>query len=283
MQVVYVDVLIILNTYVNFALLRLAAFISGTSVKRMRLLLSALLGGVYSLIILADGIPDAVSLLLKIAVSALMTLVAFGYANTFAYIKKLGTFLFVSFLFAGLMFALWFFIKPENMLYNNTTVYFRFDTMTLLIATTVCYVILRVLYLIIEKKAPKGHIYEITVYIAENEVVCNALLDSGNSLKDYFTSLPIVTVDRSLFGFIPSDTEKIPPTLKPRYVPINTVSGDGILLTVRPDKVRIRGLGCDFETSELLIGLSDSKIKNGEFEAVLPYETVLMREEKNHV
>lgn len=283
MQVVYVDVLIILNTYVNFALLRLAALISGSEVKRLRLLFSSLLGGVYSLIILADDIPTALSLFLKCAVGALMVAVAFGFKSASSYIKRLGSFLFVTFLFAGLMFALWIFVKPETMLYNNTTVYFQFDTLTLLVATTACYVVLRCLYFIVERKAPKGHIYEITVYIDGNEISCRALLDSGNSLRDHFTSLPIIAVDRTLFDFFPNDISKIPTALKPRYVPINTVSGDGLLLTVRPEKVRIRGVGCDFETKELLIGLSDSKIKNGDFEAVLPYETVSLREEKNHV
>ncbi len=282
MQVVYADVLIILNTYVNFALLRLASLISSANASRIRLLISALTGGVYSLIILVDGIPDAVSVLLKIAVSVLMTLIAFGYNNFHMYAKRVLSFIFVSFLFAGSMFALWIFVRPDTMLYNNATVYFQFDTMTLLIATTVCYAILRFICLIIDRKAPKGYIYDLTVYIDDKTVSCKALLDSGNTLKDYFTSLSIVTVDSTKFSFIPNDIEKIPPHLKPRYVPVNTVSGDSVMLTVKPERVRIKGINCDFETKDLLIGLSYSKIKNGDFDAVLPYETVQMREEKNH-
>lgn len=283
MQVVYADVLIILNTYVNFALLRLSSLISGANVSRLRLLLSALLGGVYSLIILVDDIPEVLSLFLKLAVSALMTLIAFGYKSFLMYAKRFSAFIFVSFLFAGLMFALWIFVRPDTMLYNNATVYFQFDTLTLLITTTVCYTILRVMCLIIDRKSPKGHIYEITVYMADEKVTCRALLDSGNSLKDYFTSLPIVTVDSSKLSFISNDIEKIPPELKPRYVPINTVSGDGLLLTVRPEKVRIKGVGCDFETRDLLIGICNSRIKNGDFDAVLPYEISDQWEEKNYV
>lgn len=283
MQVVYADVLIILNTYVNFALLRLASLITGSNASRLRILLSALFGGVYSLIILADGVPPWLSLLLKAAATALMTLIAFGYKNFLSYAKRFSAFLFASFLFAGLMFALWVFVKPETMVYNNATVYFGFDTMTLLIATTACYAVLRVLCLAMEKKAPKGHIYEITVYIAGRAVKLNALLDSGSSLRDFFTALPIIAVDGSEFGFLPDSITEMPSDLKPRLVPINTVSGDGTMLTVRPDRVRIRGVGCDFETKDLLIGLSRSKIKNGDFEAVLPYGIMEQRGVKNHV
>lgn len=283
MQIVYADVLIILNTYVNFALLRLASLITGAGSSRLRLFLSALFGGVYSLIILCDGLPSWLSLSFKAAATALMTLIAFGYKNFSAYAKRFSAFLFVSFLFAGLMFALWTLVKPETMFYNNATVYFGFDTMTLLIATTVCYAVLRVMCLVVEKKAPKGHIYEITVYILGREVTLNALLDTGSSLRDFFTSLPIVAVDSSEFGFLPSDIAEMPPELKPGIVPINTVSGDSAMLTVRPEKVRIKGLDCDFETKDLLIGLSRSKIKNGDFEAVLPYGIMEQREVKNHV
>ncbi|MGN1117396.1 MAG: sigma-E processing peptidase SpoIIGA, partial [Acutalibacteraceae bacterium] len=44
MQTIYADVLVILNTYVNFALLRLTALIDKSKVKRLRIFLGALLG-----------------------------------------------------------------------------------------------------------------------------------------------------------------------------------------------------------------------------------------------
>lgn len=270
MQVVYADVLIILNTYVNFALLRLTSLISSDGANRLRLLLSALFGGVYSLIILVD-IPQWLALFLKTAICSLMTLIAFGYGGLRPYIKKTATFLFVTFLFAGVMFALWLFLRPDTMLFNNATVYFGFDTMTLLIATSVCYVLLRFMYFIIEKRAPKGYIYRLTVYIDGTQIVCDALLDSGNALKDYFTSLPIIAVDKSLFGFLPEKVEDIPPKYKPRYIPVNTVSGDGMMLIIRPNKVKISGAGGTFETENVLVGLSETKIKNGDFQAILPY------------
>ncbi len=283
MQVVYADVLIILNTYVNFALLRLTSLISSTGASRWRLFLSSLFGGVYSLIILVDGISSFVSFILKVSVCALMTLIAFGYGDIRRYIKKTLAFLFVNFLFAGAMFALWIFVRPDTMLFNNATVYFQFDTLTLLTATSVCYAVLRFIYFIIEKRAPKGHLYTLTVEIANKKVTCDALLDSGSSLKDYFTSFPIIAVDRSVFDFIPMKIEDIPANLKPRYVPINTVSGDSLMLTVQPDKVRILGVGEDFETEEVRIGLSDTKIKNGDFQAVLPYTIFETRGEKTYV
>lgn len=271
MQVVYADVLIILNTYVNFTLLHLTSLISSTGASRLRMLLSALFGGVYSLIILVDGIPAIASFLLKAAVCALMSAIAFGFKGLHPYIKRTAAFLFVSFLFAGVMFALWLLVKPETMLFNNATVYFQFDTVTLLVATTVCYGVLRLLYFIIEKRAPKGHIYNLTVSVDGRQVDCNALLDSGSSMKDYFTSLPIIAVDRSLFKFIPKKIEDIPSYLKPRYAPIATVSGEGMMIIFRPEQVRIRGVDCDFVTKDVYIGLSETKIKNGDFQAVLPY------------
>ena len=74
LMVIYADVLIILNTYINFILLRLSGYFVGAEINRLRLFSGALAGGVYSLIILADGMSRGVSVILKIAVSALIVI-----------------------------------------------------------------------------------------------------------------------------------------------------------------------------------------------------------------
>ena len=52
-QVIYVDVLIFLNTIITFIILLTTVEISGVSPKTFRLLTGSLLGGIFSLIILA--------------------------------------------------------------------------------------------------------------------------------------------------------------------------------------------------------------------------------------
>lgn len=272
--IIYADVLIILNTYINFILLRLSAFFVGSEISRLRLFAGAFLGGIYSLIILVDGMPDWVSSLLKILSCALIVLISFRHHNVRSFLRSFLSFFVVSFVFAGLMLALWISVSPDTMMYNNGAVYFGFDTMTLLLTTTVCYVVLRAIYFFIEKRTAKASLYYIEIYTLDEVIKCRALLDSGNSLRDYFTSLPVILVSQERLSKVLSEdnfqNKEIQKQLKIRYIPFSTVGGDGVITVFRPKKVRIYGVGCDFETDRILIGESKTKIKNGEFEAILP-------------
>ena len=147
MQTIYADVLVILNTYVNFALLRLTALIDKSKVRRLRIFLGALLGGFYSLIILCENIGDFTIFLSKAVVSVLMVLIAFGFDSLKGFLRSFAVFFGVSFGFAGLMLALWLFAAPNSMVFNNGTVYFNFDTMTLLILTALSYALVRLIFL----------------------------------------------------------------------------------------------------------------------------------------
>lgn len=275
-MIIYADVLIILNTYINFILLRLSAFFIDAEVSRLRLFSGALFGGVYSLIILVDGMPDGLSALLKILVCALIVLISFRQHNIKTFLRSFLSFFVVSFVFAGLMLALWIFVSPDTMMYNNGAVYFGFDTMTLLVTTTVCYAVLRVIYFFIEKRSAKASLYHIEIYVLDEVIKCRALLDSGNSLKDYFTSLSVILVsEEKLCKILSNDNinnDEMQRKLKIRYIPFSTVGGDGVITVFRPNKVRIYGIGCDFVTDRVLVGQSKTKIKNGEFEAILPHD-----------
>jgi hypothetical protein len=58
--------------------------------------------------------------------------------------------------------------------------------------------------------------------------------------------------------------------LKIRYLPCNTVSGSKLLPVFKADMVRIKGITADFNVKGVMIAVSDEKIKNGEFQALLP-------------
>lgn len=268
MQTVYVDVLIILNTYVNFALLRITGIIGKRKLNRLRLFLGALLGGIYSLVILLDGIPEFASFFMKLAVCGFMVLVSYGGHGAVAFIKDGAVFLGVSFAFAGIMLALWLFKAPEGMLFNNGEVYFRFDIMMLLVFTVLAYAAVRIIYFFGEKRAPKGSIYDVEIFLGEEKIYCRGLCDSGNGLRDYFTSLPVILVSPGKIKGLDEKSAGI------RLIPCSTVTGNELIPVIRPQKVRIRGTDRDFFTKDVLIGISKTKINNGEFDAILPFETV---------
>lgn len=137
---VYADVLIILNLFVNYFLLLGCKILLRREVKRARLLLGACVGAVYSLIIFALAVGSVLSVLLKLLVSVLITLCAFGYGGLKSFLSACGSLFGMSFVFGGLMFALWIFVSPNGMVYKNGAVYFNISLLFVCFATVICYI-----------------------------------------------------------------------------------------------------------------------------------------------
>lgn len=275
--VVYADVLFIINVYITYALLMLTALFLGLTPKRIRLLFSGVLGGLSSFLILIPGINEVVSGFIRLLLCFIFCLAAFSYRGIRQLIRQLSVFLGVNFLFAGLMFALWYFVSPSAVYYNTGVVYFDIDALSLIIITAVCYFVIKVFGAFARLKTPENTLYDVTVSIMGEETQLRGFLDTGNSLKDPFTSSSVIVVSRDcLKKYFPSDKpvneiiEKSP--LKIRYLPCSTVSGSRLLPVFKCDNVRIKGISADFTLQGVMIAVSDESIKNGDFQALLPMD-----------
>lgn len=278
MQTIYADVLVILNTYINFALLRLTALIDRKKVSRLRLFLAALTGGFYSLIILVEENKNPLFFILKIAVSVLMLFIAFGFISPRRFFRSFAVFFGVNFIFAGLMFALWLFAAPEGMIFNNGMVYFNFDTMTLLVLTALSYALVRLIFLFAEKKTASSAICEIEITLCGKVIKCPALCDSGSSLRDWYSSRPVILISPELLSDIPDSFFE--DETKSRLIPAVTAGGETLIRIFRAESIHIKATGCEAKNPDAYIGISNTKIKNGEFRAVIPHEMIEEAREK---
>lgn len=271
MQVVYADVLIIVNIYINFILLRLSAAVSRRECKGVRLFAASAVGGMYSLIILVPSVPEWAITVSKFAVGILMLLLAFGFRNRRAFFRLVGSFLLVDVGFAGLMLALWLIFSPESMLYCCGIVYFQINTLTLLILTVICYAALSLISRLIAFKMPKNSVYGLKVYFDSSEFSFHAFLDTGNALSEPFSGYPVIIVSpdvtnsagTGLADFL-EQSERLP-----RMIPCSALGKTTALTAYKPDAVRISGIKADFETKAVYVALSRDKILNGEYTALL--------------
>ncbi len=273
--IIYADVLFILNVYITYALLMLSALFLGLTPKRMRLLFAAVLGGFSSFLILIPELSAALLGLLRPVLCLVFSVVAFSYKGVKQLIRQTLIFLCVNFAFAGLMFALWYFVSPSAVYYNSGIVYFDIDALSLIIITAICYFVLKVFGSLTRLKTPKNTIYDVTLNIMGDEIPLRGFLDTGNSLKDPFTSADVIVVSRSsLARYFPlnrSISEIIETSeLKIRYLPCRTISGSKLLPVFKAQKVRIRGITADFTLEGVMIAVCDESIRNGDFQALLP-------------
>lgn len=285
---VYVDVLLTVNLFVNYALLLCTSMIMKNGASRWRVLLGAAVGSVYGLIIFLPQIPHIAELVIRIAASALIVFCTFGFKNIRYFLRCFFTFFAVSFAFGGIMFVLWVTVAPVGMVYNNGAVYFNINLTVLAISTVVCFAVVSLISRFASRRAPKNSVYKIHIDNCGETVAGTALCDTGNSLRESFSGYPVVIGEYgALEKIIPESVreyidnpEKITPSTDLRLITHNTVSGLGILPAFRPEKIIIQSISKEIKTDKVYIAVTKNNLAGGEYEFILNPD--LFDEEKSY-
>lgn len=270
-EVIYADVLVVLNIYVTYALLSLTGIICRKKRSPLRLLLSSAVSGLYSLVILVPYLNEVLLSVSRIPFALLLVYIAFSFSEKRVFLRLSFCFFAVSFAFAGLMLCLWLFFSPQGMYYNNGIVYFNIDTVTLVLLTVVCYLLLSLSHRFIKSKVPQNTIYDCEIYYGEKVACCHCFLDTGNSLTDPYTGNPVVIINKDKIADLPEGNElNNNLNIGFRLIPCSTVSGKKLLLSFKSEKIRVKGLSADFSREDVTIAVTDEKIRGGSFDGILP-------------
>ena len=274
---VYADVLLIINLFVNYALLLCSARIMKKRVKRFRILLGAVVGSVYGLVILLPEIPKPLELIMRIAVTALIVFCTFGYTNPQKFLRCFFTFFAVSMGFGGVMLVLWLTVAPVGMVYSNGAVYFDINIGILAVSTVVCFAVISLISYFIERRAPKKSSAIVTVTVNGKSVKLNAITDTGNSLKESFSGYPVAVAEKSeLQSILPKPIIDYYENLNInaensgiRLIIHKTVSGTGVLPAFRPDSVEIKTVSRTIKNERIYIAVTDKNLAGGEYSMLL--------------
>jgi len=285
-NVIYLDVLLLLNLFVNYFLFLSAGFLLHQKPKRWRLIAGAAIGSLSSLLILFDGISDWIITLIKLPLAALLVWIAFGASRKGLYLKLVLTFLGVSFVFGGVMFAVWVFASPSGMYMNNGVVYFHISALTLVLGTLVAYLAIRIIGYLFDHRVRKNEIRRFIVSVDGKETVVDGLLDTGNQLSDSVGGLPVVVCElSSILPIIPPDLQECfrsggkrgveslelhSWSSRVRMVPYGTIGKGGVLIAFRPDRFYLLSKDGKAEPEKkVLIGVTTQILSQGEYQAVL--------------
>lgn len=274
-QVIYADVLFIINAYINYALLVLTELISGVKTSRLRVALAALLGGLYSLIILIPGISDLAIGLSRLPFAIILVFAAFKVRHIRMFLRLFCSFFLTNFIFAGLMLALWYFVSPQNMYLSAFVVYFDIEPIALITMTAICYFTIKFINTFVRVKQPKNTIFTLKLHINDKVIVLPALYDTGNNLFDPFTGRPVIIVSAGSLKDVFPDENRIYESATAlgfalRYIPCTVLGGDMLLPCFSLERVQIKGIEISLGAANVVIAVTKSKIKGGEFSALLP-------------
>ena len=266
MQVIYVDVLFLMNFSSDFLILSLTSRLLRRDCAKIRLFLAAALGGIYAILatLFLSGVIASVATAIALG---LMVLLSFGYGNAPRYLRTVLSVWLLATLFGGITTLVW--SKLREYLGENPV---RADTG----AKLVFFLLLSVLGYLLVRLAARlsgvGHDGSVRVRISlgDSRRNCELLLDNACFLREPLTGKAVIILSRqSALGLLPdavvSAKEEETPTLhgeqRRRYYPIicKTVGGRRLLHGYRPDRVELLSSGKRRELS-VLVAVGDAAV-----------------------
>ncbi len=260
-MVIYVDVLFVVNFFINYFLLGVTAKFSKFNPKTFRLILASALGGAYSLIILADNIGVIVLWASKLIVAALMLLVAFSYHRVKSFALSFLIFAFVNLIFLGMIIGVCITFNPQSVAVHNSVVYFDISARGLLFCAFVAYLLSCIVVRIHNRRLLKREIYSITIFANNQQVTLYAFLDTGNKLREPFSDTPVIIADKSKVAHCATNKNI-------RLIPTSTVNSQSLLTAFKADKVIIKSSTGQEVVENLYIALTD-QLNNQSYSAII--------------
>ena len=267
MQVIYVDVLFLMNFSADFMVLYLTKSLLRREATRKRLLLAALMGALYAVVAtvyLRAWQPTVIS---TIGVLALMVLFTFGYGGMRRFFRAMLVCGLISCLLGGVVTVLWSLLRR---FFGSHEV--AADTGGKLIAFLVLCGLGYLMVMIANRLSGFGRETSVNAVITVGSVRRSFVLLADNAcfLREPLSGKPVVILSaKSAQGLLPAslvsakegDIPMLAIEQRRRYyaIPYHTVGGKLLMHGYRPDEVEIMYKGKKKRISALL-GVGDASI-----------------------
>ncbi len=232
-MVLYADVLIVVNFIVDYFLIAISARFLHKRPRLWRQLLSAFLGGIFSLYILLPQSGFLLQSTVQIFMCAALSFVAFGFDSIKSFCRSTAVLFLTNFAYSGAMIAVWLIFKPNGMVINNSVVYFNISPLFLIVFSVLGYFIVAFLRRALQKNFSASSRCEVTVKCGQNSLMLEGIVDTGNSLCDVFGLSQIFITEAEIVDAV-LGVEKQNAT-RFRAIPCGTVTGERLLDGYRID------------------------------------------------
>lgn len=301
---IYIDVVLIENLCMNYIILFSTSYILKIKRNHFRLIISALLGGVYSILAYMQIVEIYSNFFIKIILSIAMVYIAYNAKNIKLLMKQIVIFYLTSFVFGGCAFALLYFVKPQEILMKNGMYIGTYPLKIALLGGIVGFAITVVAFKVVKYRMTKKDMFcEITIYMKEKSVKAKAMIDTGNMLKDPISRMPVIVVEKDiLYEIIPYkilnnldkiiggeianeiyDKEIVEYISKFKVIPFTSLGKqNGLLLGIKASKVKIELDSNEEELENVIIGIYDKKLsKKNNYNALLGLDILEGENEKS--
>ncbi len=208
---VYADIILLENLIMNYLILWSTARLARYRHSKVKLLIASLLGAVYAVLSYFPGYGYLFTFYMKILFSLLIVIVAYTPAYFHLLLKLTGIFYIISFIFGGAAFGLFYFINGLNLTSNGISFIRDFPVKILIAAVTAAYFIISYSWDYIHHRIKREKIIlKVQMRFDGKQLCMDALVDTGNSLKDPLTNTPVmITEYDAIKELLPDDVQKI--------------------------------------------------------------------------
>ncbi len=296
---IYLDILLLENLVINYLILYVTAKFSRVRVSTLRLFAGAIVGALYVVfIILQPGMRVYYTAFAKILLSAFIIAITFSPRKVLPFLKTLVIFYISTFIFAGAALAFLYFNQQGGFVRNGIIYVFGQSKGSLMFFGIVTVGIITKIFMeVIQSRINKDKLL-IPVKIAfDNRIIgLPALVDTGNSLKDPLTNIPVMVVEfKALEELLPSEIRSIFENSKEddlncvtatistskwfsrfRLIPFSSLGKEnGMLIGFKPDFIEVGEEEEKRDIKNVIVGIYNRSLsRNDKYKALLGPELV---------
>lgn len=215
----------------------------------------------------------------------------FGSKGIKDFLRELLIFYLASFTFGGVTFALLYFINPGNILFKNGRLVGTYSLKMILIGGLIGFFIIIISFKSIKNKlSKKDMLCNISIVLEEGKVDVNAIIDTGNFLKEPLTGKPVIIVEKDVLKNVISvnilenmqeiinGTKELEEKYisKIRLIPFSALGTEnGLLLGIKPENFYISYQGKIVENKKVIVGIYNKKLsRNNKYKALVGLDII---------
>jgi len=289
--IIYIDVLFLLNFFINSIIIYATAKVAKRNVGLIFLSIGATVSALYSVAMFFVPFTALTQTLLgRLIFSLLLVMLTFRVVKWQKLLKLTAIFYMTSFAFGGVVFGILYLTRASTalgMVISNGEIYLNVPIGILLLGIGTAYAGVIIYTKFVQRKFENDRvIVDVKIEINGNEVMTKALIDTGSELIEPLSKRPVIVVEYDILqNLLPADSAKLCNdnfnaeefveivennlhSYKFCLIPFSALgNSNGLMLGIIPDKLEFPGR----EQPEILpvIGICKDKLSpNGEFFAL---------------
>lgn len=294
----YLDLILLLNFFIDYLLLWLTATFRKVGVKKWRLTVASAIGSSFILFLFLPPLQSLYTFVAKIILSLVIVWVAFGYGHFQKYIKSFFMFYFVSFITGGGILGFHFLLESNHELLQGMIVTQSsglgdpLSWLFVILGFPLMYWFSKTRWQQIEEtKAKSDSLTQVFIHINGEVIQCAGLIDTGNQLYEPITRTPVMMIEASCLE------NKVPKPIlnqltkqndlsnfkldhvqvegdwlsRIRVVPYRGVrQGMELMIAIKPDYVELEQENRTYLSKKVLVGINVQPMsKDGIFQAIV--------------